>query len=90
MACVCKPQPWPFADMSACKWAGTDRKAVDVPSSPAVWMDEEESDDVKEGCERAAGSCNAACGGGRDIAKNARMVSLNSCFQFIGYIVWFM
>jgi hypothetical protein len=68
--------------MSACKWAGTDRIALDVPTSPAVWIDVEESTNVKIGCERAAGACNVACGGGMDTTKAA--VSLNSCFQFIG------
>jgi hypothetical protein len=55
-----------------------------VPSSPAVWIEDEESAGVKVGCEQAAGSCNAACGGEGDVGGNATVVSLNSCFQFIG------
>ncbi|KAL3894111.1 MAG: hypothetical protein SGCHY_005464 [Lobulomycetales sp.] len=86
MACVCKANPWPFADMSACKWAGKDRKAVDVPASPAVWIDDQASDSVKDGCARAVSACDAACSPDRvSVLSNASTIaSVSGCFQFVG------
>lgn len=70
--------------MSACKWAGAEKKAVDVPASPAVWIHDTPSDSFKYACRIAASSCNAACGGSTNLTSGSQIVSLNSCFQFAG------